>query len=275
MPKPKRRNWTRVNSQIFVWAGEEPLEIKYSGFRFKVPPRTETAKSKEVDPGTMYRFESARDPKDRLLPGTCKVEDVVRTRPNGGTHRIFDVNECCEFLQRDRPELFEKGFGIVSSYSDVADIMGELTLLYEASQDRRAYTILQTELERQRKMAEKGQVVTERENPEVVEWAMQHLVRRGKVVTPAIGADSIEAVLKGQFQGEIPARKEAEPQAATPPPEERPDNKALFRECEQYGMRLNKREIQALLTDDDPEQIEFIASKLRARKEEAAGEASA
>lgn len=271
--KPKRRMWSRVNSQIFLWAGEEPLEIKFSGFRFKVPPRTETAISTETDPHSIYKFDSARDSKERRIPGSLLVKDVVKTAPNGGVHRIFDVAACCEYLQRDKEDLFDRGFAIVSDVNDIPDVMEELQPLYEASQDRRAHTILQVELERQAKMKEKGQIVTERENPEVVEWAMSHLARRGKTVQPAIGAEAIEAVLKGQYTGPVAEAPKAEPQADAPPPKKKVDNKQLYEECEEWGVRLTKREIEALLKNDE-EQIEFITAKLRVKQEEASAESA-
>lgn len=271
--KVKKRLWNRVNSQIFVWAGEEPKEIKFSGFRFKIPPRTETAKTGK---GSIYTFESARDAAERLLPGTIVVTDKISNSPNGGVHRIFDVAACCEYLQRDREELFDQGFAIVSDVNDVPYAMQECVPLYDASQDRRAHQILQSEMERQRKMEEKGQVVTERENPQVVTWAMQHLSRRGKTIKPSHGLEDIAAVLEGRHKGPI------EESAAAPPPEqpevpESPaaaEHKDLYQECEEWGLRLTKRELEALVTNDQ-EQIQFIRSKLQVKKEAAAPAASA
>ena len=268
MKVKKRRMWRRVNSQIFLWAGEEPKEIKYSGFRFKIPPRTETARKSTDQPGSVYKFESARDSKDRLIPGTIVVEDVITQSPSGGVHRVFDVSACCEYLQRDTPALFDQGFAIVSDVADIGPAMEEVLPLYEATQDKRAHKILQGEMERQAKMAEKGQIVTERENPHVVEWAMAHLARRGKTVSPAHDVAEIGAVLTGKARAVdplpagVPVDDTPKPEPASTPS----DNKELYRECQDLNLRLNKRELEALVTGDD-EQLGFIRSKLRAKRE--------
>jgi len=264
-----KRLWNRINGQIFVWAGEEPLEVKYSGFRFKVPPRNQTAK---LGPGSIYTFESVRDSKDELIPGTLWVTDVVKESPNGARHRVFDVTACCEYLQEQKERLFETGFNIVSDVSDVPAAMEELIPLYENSQDRKAQGILSAELERQKKYEENGRTAPEPDNPDRVAWAMKHLARRKKSIKPAVSAEDITAVLEGRFQGDV-----EEMEAKAPPAFKAPapaNGKELFRECEEWGVRLSKREVEALLTGEE-EQIAFVVAKLQAKKEEAAPAAPA
>ena len=268
MKVKKSRLWNRVNSQIFVWAGDEPKEIKFSGFRFKVPPRTETARADKDHPGSIYRFESARDSKNNLIPGTVLVEDVIANSPTGGVSRIFDVAACCEYLNRDRPDLFSQGFAIVSDPNDIPLAMAEILPEYEATQDKKAHSILQGEMERQRKMEEKGQIVTERENPEVVAWAMQHLARRGKTVTPSHKVDDIAAVLEGRYAGPVEKLKEAVPAPEAMVPVPQADGKSLFQECEDWGVRLSKRELEAIVKGEE-EQIAFIRSKLKVKQDAA------
>jgi hypothetical protein len=274
MKVKRSRLWNRVNSQIFVWAGDEPKEIKFSGFRFKVPPRTETARADKDHPGSIYKFESARDSKGNLIPGTVLAQDVMSASPSGGVHRVFDVAACCEYLNRDVPELFNQGFAIVSDVNDIPLAMAEILPDYEATQDKKAHTILQGEMERQRKMEEKGQIVTERDNPEVVAWAMQHLARRGKTVRPSHGVDDIAAVLEGRYRGPVEPLKEVlpVPEVMEAPPST--DGRSLFQECEDWGVRLSKRELEAVITGDE-EQIAFIRSKLKVKREAARVEASA
>ena len=259
-----KRLWNRVNGQIFVWAGEEPKEIKYSGFRFKLPPRTETAK---IGPGSIYRFESVRDSKDELIPGTAWVTDVVASSDSGGRHRIFDVSACCEFLQESKSKLFEEGFAIVSDVNDVKAAMEELRPLYDKSQDLRAQGILGAELDRQKKWKEKGQMVPEPDNPERVEWAMKHMARRRKSMRPAHGMDNIQAVLEGRFDDVVPENGNSQPGPSPVAFDAEPlDGRELFRECGEWGVRLSKREVEALL-DGDGEQIAFIVAKLKSKKE--------
>jgi hypothetical protein len=259
-----KRLWNRVNGQIFVWAGEEPKEVKYSGFRFKLPPRTETAK---LGPGSIYRFESVRDSKDELIPGTAWVTDVVVSSDSGGRHRVFDVSACCEFLQESKSKLFEEGFAIVSDVNDVRPAMEELRPLYDKSQDVRAQGILGSELDRQRKYQDKGQAVPEPDNPERVEWAMKHMARRRKSMKPTHGMDNIQAVLEGRFDDVVRADKSngtPAPIAAFNP--EPMDGRELFKECNEWGVRLSKREVEALLEGDE-EQIAFIVAKLKVKRE--------
>jgi len=260
----KKRLWNRINTQIFVWAGEEPLHLKHNGFRFVVPPRNVVARKAE---GAPYKFEAVRDGKDRPVPGTILVEDRIVESDAGGRRKVFDVMECCEYLQNDKGHLFEEGFQIVSDVADAKAIMPELIPLYENSMDKRAQSILSAELGRQQKWKEKGQPVPEPDNPQRVEWAIKHMASRKKTLQPDYSANDIEAALEGRFDDIVGSK----PRTEAPPvePEEQINGKALYMECQEWGLRLNKGEIEALLTDDE-EQIDIIVQKLKAKRAEGA-----
>jgi|GEM_PF-1840192 len=267
--KVNRRRFDRVASQILVWAGDEPLEIKYSGFRFLVPPMNETAK---LGPGSKYKYESARDAKGELVPGSVLVTDRKNESAEGGIDRYFDVNTCCEYLSRDKPELFDKGFAIVDDVNEIRPTLQELRPDYERSQDQRAQAILATEMERQKKYQDAGKIAPERENPEVVQWALNHLARRKKAMKPAVGLEEIQSVLEGRF--DLPADvPEPKPESKVPAivADEKPTGAGLFAECKDWGLSLTKREMEAILTDDR-EQIDYIRAKLDMKKQEAAAD---
>lgn len=270
--KIKRKKFDRVAKQIFVWAGNKPLEIKYSGFRFFVPPRDETAKPNMA--GSIYKFESARDSKGELVPGSLLVHDIRNDTPEGGIHRVFDVNACCEYLSRDKADLFESGFGIVEDVTEIAPALQELLPDWERGQDRRAHAILQAEMERQKKFAEKGQVVPEREDPQTVEWAIKHLAQRRQAMKPAHDAAEIQAVLEGRFD-DLPEAEKVFPKPERPEGQEavgKGSRSTLYEECKAYGLNLTKREMQSLL-DGDQDEIDYIRAKLDAKREEAASTA--
>ena len=244
-----------------MWAGDEPLPLKFSGFIFKVPPHNETAKK---GPGSIYKFESARDSKDRLQPGTAWVTDGMANTDSGGRRRIFNVDDMCVYLQEEKPHLFEQGFAIVSDLNDVAPAMPELRNMFLKSQDRKAQGILNSELERQKKWTESGRPVPEPENPDRVAWAMKHLASRRQAMGPTHEAADITAVLEGKFQGEVAEMPNTAPLAAVATP----NGKELFVECNDWGVRLSKREIEALLTGEE-DQIAYIVEKLNTKKQEA------
>jgi hypothetical protein len=265
--RPIKRLWNREQNQIFVWAGERPLQLKYSGFIFYVPPRHEVAK---VGPGSMYRFESAKDGNGRAVPGTIVVKDILSRTPDGGYSKTFDVDACCRFLDRDRQRLFERGFQIVSEPGEIGVAMDDALPRYEAAEDARAHQILATEMERQKGFRDKGQDPPESSSAEQVAWAMKHLSRPGrKADRPEYGADQIKAVLSGT----APPSPEA---TAAPPvvetvPVDIPDDEVeknirLYHEAKEAGVKLTRTELAGLL-ENDTEMVELVIDKLKVKQE--------
>lgn len=266
--RPVKRLWNREQKQVFVWAGERPLQLKYSGFIFYVPPRHEVAKS---GPGSIYYFDSARDGNGRPLPGTIVVKDILRTTSEGGYSKTFDVDACCRFLDRDRPQLFERGFQIVSEPTEIDVAMADAIPRYELAEDARAHQILATEMERQKGFREKGQDPPESSSAEQVAWAMKHLSRPGrKADRPEFTPDQIKAALGGEPvpTPESPAPLVVETVAVDIPDEEVEKNIRLYHEAKEAGVKLTRTELAGLL-ENDTEMVELVVEKLKVKQEAA------
>jgi hypothetical protein len=249
-----KRLWNRVNAQILVWAGEDPLRLRYDGRHILLPPRNETATTGKGKP---YAFESAKDGRDRHIPGTLKVTDVILSTPEGGFTKTFDVGQFCEFLERDRAYLFERGLEIVTDPKDVEPAREAALPGYERSQDARAQQILSTELDRIAKYDAKGQPTPEGSNSGRVAWAVSHLQRRDTADVAQFNAKDIKAVLSGQY---LPPKKE-EADAL-----ERLTAKQIVEEAQEVGVNVTKTEMLALIEGDN-EQIDFILEKIKVKKE--------
>lgn len=257
-----KKMYSRIVSQIFTWAGEEPLTIGYDGQTFVVPPRHETAK---VRPGSIYKLESARDGKGELIPGTLLVSDVTEPTEDGGFRRRMSVSDFCDFLTRDREDLFQRGFNIVGTPQEVKEAIEQGIPLYEASQDERARTILATELERRKKFEEKGQPAPPSSSEHQVAWAIKHLKSRQVEQKPSASTDEIFGALQGRYQ------PDAQPVAPVVATGRVTTAQEIFEEANSLGVTLSKSELAGLL-GNDPEQTGFILEKIKMRR--AAAEAA-
>jgi len=255
--------WSSKASVIFVWPGEEDLEIGFDAQRFVVPPRNKAAR-KGV--GSRYAHESARDSADRFIHGTIVVEDMTEQREGGGFVQRLSVDMLCRFLQRDRQDLFLRGFNIVQNRSDIEPAMHAGLPLYNASQDARAREVLATELERQKHFAEKGQPAPPSSSAHLVEWAIQHLQNR-PVEAPKYSAEDITKILEGRLTAPPPQRL-PEPAKVGGPGGSM--NATVFEEAEAAGVKLGQAELRGLLRDD-PEVVALVVQKIKGRAAELAG----
>ena len=261
-----KRMWNRINSQILVWAGDDREQLKYDGVPILLPARDETAKTAKADPASPFRFEGARDGKDRLVPGTILVKDLVVETAEGGRSKPFDVSLFCEFLERDKPHLFERGLEIVSDVKDVEAAMKNARPLWEQSQVEKAQRILSAEMARISKYEDAGQPAPRASNADRVAWAIKHLHGR-EHETVAFGKEALSAALAGQYV-DTPKAREAAPVVA-------PRTSMVIREeAAGVGLKLNKAELEALL-DEDEEQIGFIEEKIKLRRQQATEKAAA
>ena len=277
--RPIKRRWNRVQSQIFVWAGEKPLHLKYSGFNFHVPGRHDIAKP---GPGSIYTFESARDSEGRYVPGTLEVKDILHVTPEGGYTKTFDVDAACRFFDRDKNMLFEKGFQIVSNPGEIEVAMEDCIPLWEESEDERAQQILTTEMERQESFKAKGQDPPRSSSADQVAWAVAHLNRPGrKADRPDFDADDLKATLAGRAPEPLADFAAAAAKKARVPDEDKhpiPEkdvaaNMRLYDEAREMGVKLSRSELAALL-EDDHEMIGLVREKLEVKRKEAAEEAA-
>ena len=250
-----KKLWNRVNRQIFVWAGEEPLTLLYNALTFVIPPRFETAKPGVV--GSIYRHESARNGSGDLIPGTIVVEDEDMATDTGGSKRVFDTQEMCLYLTRDRDDLFQRGFNIVSTIDEVSIAMEQGIPLYEASQDERARGILAAELDRQKRFEEKGQPAPPSSSDHHIHWAIRHLKSRAPARATHSPAD-LRSILEGRYAADAPPATVRLPVKYS--------GAALYDEAKSLDIVLNKTELQAILEGDE-EQMNFVRAKIQARRD--------
>lgn len=250
-----KKLWSRRQAQIFVWPGEEPLTLTYNGYTFVVPSRFETAKP---GPKSIYAYESARTGKGDLIPGTILVKDRIEATANGGQKLVFDVQAMCEYLTRDRDELFRQGFNIVTMPNEVVTAMEIGLPLYEASQDERAKDIIAKEMERRKKFEDKGTPYPPSSSEHLVMWAIGHLKNRQAARKPMHTSDELRAALEGRYL--------AEATPATIPVPYTAQGQELYDQAKAAGVVLTKAELQGILENDE-EQIGFVRAKIQARKE--------
>ncbi len=254
-----KKLYTRIQSQIFTWAGDEPLQIGYNGMLFLVPPFNETARLGEASP---YRFESVRDPKGELVPGTLLVKDETVRNNDGSNRRILSVTDFCDYLTGERDDLFGRGFNIVSSVQDVAEAMETGRPLYLAAQDARARAILSSEMARRKKYEDKGEPAPPRDDEHNVIWAIQHL--RGRAAQkPKVKIEDIRSALDGEYQPTEVA-KLAVKRVTTA--------QEIYEEAVELGVNLSKTEMAGLLQNDE-EQTAYVLEKIKLKKEAAAAPA--
>jgi hypothetical protein len=260
-----------VQSHILVWSGDEPLEIGWNGDVIYIPPMREVAKP---GIGSPYRLPSAKNRDGVMLPGTILVEDVIVTTQSGGYKKIFDVSDLCAFLERDMPQLFKRGFQIVSDPEDVRIVQTECRPLYEVSQDDRARSLLAEELQRRKKYEDSGQPAPPGSNAADVEWAIRHQKLRQSQRRKAgveYSTEDIYSALAGTFD---PAALADEPEAAAPaPPSVQPvapeaplrvSGASMIDEADELSVNLTKADLAGLIRGDK-ETYEYIREKLDAK----------
>jgi hypothetical protein len=259
------RKWSRTQSQILVWAGLERLRIMYDGDEILVPSREETARKSNELAASPFRYESAMTKTGHYIPGTLLMMDRFKNTEAGGYEKAFDVTHLCEWLDRERQDLFARGFAIVSDPEDVTPIMREqLIPAWDGSQDARAREIVATELERRKRLEAKGNPITPGSSEHLVLWAFKHLAKRQASSEPMLTTEDLFKVASGTY---VPTAKEAADEAAPKVYIEPGDARALYAEAKAMGMKLTKPEVEGLL-DDDADTKTAVTEKLRARRKD-------
>lgn len=264
------RRWSRLQSQILVWCGDEKLEIGFNAALIVVPPVNEVAK---VGIRSPYRLPSATTKAGVPLPGTVLVEDVVIQNEDGGWKKIFDVTDLCNFLERDCPELFARGFAILSEPEDVTAVQKENRPMYEKSLDAKARDILALELTRRKRFEDNGQPAPPGSNEQDVTWAIRHQRTRAAArrTTADLSTADIYNALAGQFTvnagGSLPNPNPAEepaPQYA-PPTQGHISAASMIEEADELGIKLTPADLKGLIRGDTPT-FEFVAEKIKLKQ---------
>ena len=198
MIRRRRRFYETIQKQILVWAGTVRLPIGYDGENIHVPPREEIARNAKENPGSPYKYDSALSPAGHYIPGTLEVTDRFRRTPEGGQEKVFDVALFCAYLERDRQDLIGQGLEIVTDVNDCQAAMDECIPRWEENQDDRARRVIVDELERRRKLEEKGNPVLAGSSEKDVIWAFEHQRRRGAQARPSITTEDLKRVMLGE-----------------------------------------------------------------------------
>lgn len=295
----RRRFYQTVQRQILVWAGAEPLQVSYDGENIWIPPRDEIARAE--DPSTRYRYDSVKSTAGHYIPGTLEVQDRFVRTPEGGTEKVFDVALFCAYIERDRQDLITRGLEIVTDPGDCQAAMDECLPRYEESMDDRARAIIVAELERRKRLEEKGNPVLAGSSEHLVKWAFEHQQKRGAAALPAITTDDLRRAMLGQppaessqaedgmahdeipesadiYEGGKPSvsteqlagggRKAAASTAAPAPDPSAVNVVVMARTAKRLGINLVKKEMDGLLLEDR-ETIELVAEKIAVARAEA------
>jgi len=267
-----KKLWSKKNAVIFVWPGEEPLELQYDGTRIVVPPRDEIAR---VGQGSRYTHEAAIRA-GVPVAGTAVIEDIVTLTPEGGYKTMLHIDHLCRYLTRDRDDLFHRGFNICETVDLIDEALMMGIPLYNESQIKRAREILAREMQRQQGYKNHGEVPPPSMSEHLISWAVKHLKRVGPQAR-AHKLEDIQAVLEGV---------EPSPAVATPPQagaavrmaqdttgaidrEHLEEAQAVYMEANDLGVSLNNFELKALLSGSQ-ETVAKVRVKIEAKKREAA-----
>jgi hypothetical protein len=257
-----KKFWSKKNSVVFVWPGEEPLTLKYDGIQIVLPPRDVIAR---VGLGSIYTHEAA-EVKGRKLAGTVVVEDVTVLTAEGGYKTILNIDHLCRYLVRDRDDLFARGFNIVEDPTLIDEALTVGLPLYSESQVRRAREVLSRELQRQKGYKDRGEVPPPSTSEHLISWAVKHLKSLGPQ-KQAHRMEDLSAVLEGRQLNE-PAEP-AQQMVHDVPAEQIVEASGVFAEARAAGLSLGNFELQSLLTGNE-ETIAKVRVKIEARRAEKA-----
>lgn len=255
-----RKLWSKKNSVVFVWPGEEPLELQYDGTRIVVPSRDVIGR---VGQGTIYTHEAAQVD-GRKVPGTAVVEDVTVVTPEGGYRTLLSIDHLCRYLTRDRDDLFSRGFNICEAPELIQEAVTLGIPLYSESQVKRAREILAREMQRQKGYKDRGETPPPSTSEKLITWAVRHL----RSVGPQQQAHRLEelaAVLEGRTEAERPQSSTPAPSSPGPHEDAMVRAGATFQIAQRAGVKLNGIEMQQLLRGDE-EMVEKVLIKVRARE---------
>jgi len=261
-----RKLWSKKNSVIFVWPGEEPLELQYDGMRIVVPPRDAISR---LGRGSIYTHEAA-EMGGRKVPGTAVVEDVTTVTSEGGYKTMLSIDSLCRYLTRDRDDLFSRGFNIVESVEQIQEAMTLGIPLYAESQVARARAVLAREMQRQKGYKDRGETPPPSTSEKLIAWAVNHLRNVGPQ-QQAHRLEDLTAVMEGR-----PAEAPAPTVAPAAAPQKYPAAAAMdlmaragavFQAAQSAGVKLNGVEMANLLRGSE-DAIFTIETKIRAKAAE-------
>ncbi len=254
-----KKLWSKKNSVIFVWPGEEPLELKYDGMLIVLPPRDAVSRPAA---GSRYTHEAA-ELAGRKVPGTIVLEDVTVLTVEGGYRTLVNVDHVCRYLTRDRDDLFARGFNIVESADQIQEAMTLGIPLYAESQVARARAVLSREMQRQKGYKDRGETPPPSTSEKLIAWAVNHLRRIPQ--QQAHRLEDLAAVMEGR--AETPSAQMAPGVTVSAPVEGDVMARAgaVFQAAQAAGIRLNGVEMGNLLRGHE-DTIVQVLTKIRAKE---------
>lgn len=263
-----RKLWSKKNAVVFVWPGEEPLELAYDSIRIVVPPRNVIGR---VGVGSIYTHPAA-ELNGKSVPGTAVIEDVTVLTAEGGYITMLSIDHLCRFLTRDRDDLFNRGFNIAENVDQVQEAMLIGLPLYNESQVKRAREIIAREMSRQKGFRDRGETPTASSSQHLVEWAVNHLRTAGGGQV-AMSMDKLSAALEGRPDQSPLAPSPGRQMVHATPAEDIVRAASVYREAAELGLSLNNFEMKALLGGSQ-DTIAKVEVKIKARKIEIQRETS-
>lgn len=263
-----RKLWSKKNSVVFVWPGEERLEIRYDGMPIVVPPRDVIGR---VGLGSPYTHEAA-EVGGRKVPGTAVIEDVTTITPEGGYRTALAIDHLCRYLTRDRDDLFGRGFNVVESVDQIQEAITLGIPLYAESQVRRAREVLSREMQRQKTYKDRGETPPASTSEKLIAWAVNHL----RSVGPQQQAHRLEdltAVMEGRAEAPASAGVREGPHIPSPAFAGALERDAMvragevFQAAQKAGVRLNGIEMANLLRGNE-DAIARVLTTINAREVE-------
>lgn len=250
-----RKLWSKKNSVVFVWPGEEPLELQYDGTRIVVPARDVIGR---VGVGSIYTHEPA-EMSGRKIPGTAVIEDITTVTPEGGYKTMLSIDHLCRYLTRDRDDLFRRGFNICESVDLIQEALTLGIPLYSESQIKRAREVLSREMQRQKGYKDRGETPPPSTSEHLVSWAVKHL----KSVGPQAQAHRLEdlaAALDGR--GPEPQQIAAIGDVVVDASDLMAQAGAAFQAARAANLKLNGVEMTQLLSGNE-NMIAMVLTRVR------------
>jgi hypothetical protein len=247
-----KKMWSRKNSVVFVWPGEEPLSLQYDGMRIVVPPRDAVSR-KGV--GSPYTHEAA------------EIQDVTSITAEGGYRVSLSIDHLCRYLTRDRDDLFNRGFNIVETVDQIQEAMTLGIPLYAESQVTRAREVLAREMQRQKGYKDRGETPPPSTSEKLIGWAVNHLRAMGPR-QQAHNLDDLQAVMEGRA-GSSAVTVASSPRQVEASSQTTGDVMArageVFQAASKLGIRLNGIEMGNLLRGHE-DTIEQVLTRIRAKE---------
>lgn len=230
-------------SFILVWSGTERRATGYNGEIVTIPTKDEA-----FGPG--HRFQSAKDKKGNLIPGTVVIEDENARNAEGEIVPVIQARIFLQNIQRNHARLFASGLVAVESIDDIPEARVKSAKLWERCQETADLRVLQEETQRLEEHRKHGSSAppASPERAMEIRAAMERQSARNKIRTgqQRLLENDLRAVIDGQAVELGPPTIEEimTPNLVVESPEE------LIEEAAAVGVEISEAELKALKAGD-------------------------